>query len=124
MRIIDLSSPIDASGWEADPIKHEVLTPAEGAKHMADEMRLHFGIEFDVSALPDGELLSMDTITLTTHTGTHVDAPSHYGSRAAYGTPRHIDAMPLDWFHRPGLEQRRAATEPHRPADVRLCRRG
>jgi len=103
MKIIDLSSPVDASGWEADPITHHVLTPAQGARHMADEMRLHFGIEFDVSVLPDGELLSMDTITLTTHTGTHVDAPSHYGSRAAYGTPRHIDAMPLDWFHRPGI---------------------
>jgi cyclase len=103
MKIIDLSSPVDASGWEADPITHEILTPAEGARHMADEMRLHFGIEFDVAELPDGELLSMDTITLTTHTGTHVDAPSHYGSRAAYGVPKHIDAMPLDWFYRPGM---------------------
>ncbi len=45
----------------------------------------------------------MDTITLTTHTGTHVDAPSHYGSTASYGVPRHIDQMPLDWFHRPAM---------------------
>ncbi|MFC3998518.1 cyclase family protein [Nocardiopsis sediminis] len=103
MRIIDLSTPVDAGGWEPDPITHKVLTPAEGAAHMAEGMRERFGVEFDTSVLPGGELLSLDTLTLTTHTGTHVDAPSHYGSRARYGTPRHIDQMPLDWFIRPGM---------------------
>ncbi|QKW24456.1 cyclase family protein [Kitasatospora sp. NA04385] len=101
MRIIDLSSPVDAAGWEPDPIVHEIMTPAEGARHMAEEMRLHFGLEFDPADLPGGELLSLDTLTLTSHTGTHVDAPSHYGSVGDYGVPRHIDAMPLDWFLRP-----------------------
>lgn len=103
MRIIDLTSAVDASAWEPDPVVHQVLTPAEGARHMAEEMKKHFGIDFDPSVLPDGELLSLDTFTLTSHTGTHVDAPSHYGTRAAYGTPRHIDSMPLDWFHRPAV---------------------
>ncbi|PZM96702.1 MAG: cyclase [Actinobacteria bacterium] len=103
MRIIDLSWPIDAAGWEPEPISHQVLSPADGARHMAEEMREHFGIDFDVAALPDGELLSIDTLTLTTHTGTHVDAPSHYGTVTTYGTPRHIDQMPLDWFFRPGI---------------------
>lgn len=104
MRIIDISATVDASAeFEANPVVHEVMSPAEGARHMADEMRAHFGIEFDVSVLPDGELLSLDTITLTSHTGTHVDAPSHYGSKAAYGTPRHIDEMPIEWFHAPGV---------------------
>jgi len=103
MRVIDLSTPVDANGWEPDPVVHEVLSPAEGAVHMAAEMKQHLGIEFDPSVLPDGELLSLDTLTLTTHTGTHVDAPSHYGSKAEYGVPKHIDQMPLDWFHRPGI---------------------
>ena len=66
-------------------------------------MHEHFGLDFDPSWLPDGEFLSLDTLTLTTHTGTHVDAPSHYGSQASYGTPRHIDAMPLEWFLGPGI---------------------
>ncbi|MEE3921321.1 cyclase family protein [Micromonospora sp. BRA006-A] len=52
---------------------------------MSAEMRTHLGIDFDPDELPDGEFLSLDTLTLTTHTGTHVDAPSHYGSRAGYG---------------------------------------
>jgi cyclase len=105
VRIIDLSSAIDRNGYEPDPVRHEVLTPREGALHMAAEMREHFGLEFDPDAVPDGEFLSLDRLSLTTHTGTHVDAPSHYGSRAGYsdGRPRHIDEMPLDWFHRPGV---------------------
>lgn len=105
MRLIDLSSPVDASFVEPDPVVHDVLTPRQGAEHMCAEMREHFGIGLDPDELPDGEFLSLDRISLTTHTGTHVDAPSHYGSKAAYGTgvPRHIDEMPLDWFHRPGM---------------------
>ncbi|MFD9718052.1 cyclase family protein [Streptomyces sp. NPDC059076] len=105
MRLIDLSSPVDASFVEPDPVVHEVLSPREGAEHMSAEMREHFGVDFDPDELPDGEFLSLDRLSLTTHTGTHVDAPSHYGSRTTYGTgvPRHIDEMPLDWFHRPGM---------------------
>ncbi|MFL1429443.1 MULTISPECIES: cyclase family protein [unclassified Nocardiopsis] len=103
MRIIDLSSPVDASAWEPNPVVHETMSHAEGAEHMAAEMREHLGIDFDPSALPGGELLSLGTLTLTTHTGTHVDAPAHYGSAAAYGRPRTIDEMPLDWFVRPGI---------------------
>ncbi|MFC9975280.1 cyclase family protein [Spirillospora sp. NPDC127200] len=105
MRIIDLSSPVDAGAFEPDPVVHEVLTPRQGAEHMCAEMREHFGVEFDPDELPDGEFLSLDRMSLTTHTGTHVDAPSHYGSRASYGSgvPRHIDQMPLDWFLRPGM---------------------
>jgi kynurenine formamidase len=103
MRIIDLSTPVDAAVWEPNPIVHTVLSPAEGAVHMAESMRDKYGLDFDPAALPEGELLSLDTLSLTTHTGTHVDAPSHYGSTASYGTPRHIDQMPLDWFFRPGL---------------------
>lgn len=103
MDIIDLSSPIDAARWEPNPVRHEVMSPAEGAEHMAQEMRLHFGLEFAPADLPGDELLSLDTLTLTTHTGTHVDAPSHYGSTSGDGVPRHIDQLPLEWFLGPGV---------------------
>lgn len=106
MRYIDLSTPIDASQWEPEPVTHEIVTPAEGAAHMAKEMRENFGLEFDPADLPDGELLSIDNLTLNSHTGTHIDAPSHYGTRADYaadGRPRTIDEMPLDWFYRPAF---------------------
>jgi cyclase len=105
VRIVDLSSPVDRRSFEPDPVVHEILSPRDGALHMAAEMRAHFGIEFDPAVLPDGEFLSLDRLTLTSHTGTHVDAPSHYGSRTTYGggVPRNIDEMPLDWFLNPGV---------------------
>jgi cyclase len=105
MRLIDLSSPVDASFWEPDPVTHTPMSPAEGARHMAAEMREHFGIEFDVDALPQAEFLNNDTLTLTAHTGTHVDAPSHYGSTASYRAqgPRTVDELPLEWFHNPAF---------------------
>jgi cyclase len=105
VRIIDLSAPVDAAGYEADPIVHEILSPRAGAEHMSSEMREHFGIDFDPDDLPGGEFLSLDRITLTSHTGSHVDAPAHYGSRTTYGdgVPRTIDEMPLEWFLKPGV---------------------
>ncbi|HEV2376975.1 MAG TPA: cyclase family protein [Streptosporangiaceae bacterium] len=103
MRFVDLSSPIDAGGWEPEPVSHTVLSPADGAKHMSAEMREHFGIEFDPAVLPYGELLSIDTLTLTSHTGTHVDAPAHYGTVTEYGPPPTIDQLPLEWFYGPGV---------------------
>ncbi|WP_395297528.1 cyclase family protein [Kitasatospora hibisci] len=114
MRIIDLSTPIDAAGWEPEPVEHRIMSAAEGAKHMSAEMLEHFGLEFDPSVLPDGELLTIDTLTLTTHTGTHIDAPSHYGSAARYGDgrPRHIDELPLEWFHGPGVVLDLGGAEP------------
>ncbi|MEU7181107.1 MULTISPECIES: cyclase family protein [Streptomyces] len=105
MRIVDISSAVDASAWEPDPVAHEVLTPRDGAVHMSEQMRRRFGTEFDPDELPDGEFLSLDRLSLTSHTGTHVDAPSHYGSRALYGDgrPRDIDELPLEWFYGPGV---------------------
>ena len=38
------------------------------------------------------------------HTGTHVDAPFHYGPTSADGTPaKSIDELPLEWFHGDGV---------------------
>ncbi|MGV9293036.1 cyclase family protein [Amycolatopsis sp. NPDC003676] len=103
MRMVDLSTPVDASRWEPNPIVHEILSPAQGAVHMAEGMRERHQLDFDPAVLPDRELLSLDTMTLTTHTGTHVDAPSHYGTKATYGRARHIDELPLEWFFGPGI---------------------
>jgi len=114
MKLIDLSSHVDAGAWEPDNLRHEVMTAAQGAVHMAEGMKKHLGVEFDPAVLPDGEFLTLDTITLTTHTGTHVDAPSHYGTRASYqdGPPKNIDELPLDWFYRPAFRLDLTSAEP------------
>ncbi|MEU2343693.1 cyclase family protein [Streptomyces sp. NPDC013082] len=103
MRIIDLSSPVDASFWEPDEVMHRVLDAHQAAVHVRDEMKEHFGLELDPEVFPDGAFLTNDYLTLTAHTGTHVDAPAHYGPAEGAHTPRTIDRMPLDWFVRPGM---------------------
>ena len=55
--------------------------------------------------LPGGVGSAYETITLTTHNGTHVDAPLHYHPTDKFGNPMpSIDQMPLDWFLRPGIK--------------------
>jgi cyclase len=103
MQIVDISSPVDAGFWEPEPTKHDVMSHTDAARHVASEMREHFGMDIDPAAFPDGEFLSNDFLTLSTHTGTHIDAPLHYGSSAGYGTPRSVDQLPLDWFVGPGV---------------------
>jgi len=45
---------------------------------------------------PNGVALSAEVVTLSTHSGTHVDAPAHYGP-ASDGRARTIDEVPLEW---------------------------
>jgi kynurenine formamidase len=55
--------------------------------------------------LPDGEAWALERLQLTTHNGTHVDAPWHYhptmdgGKRAIT-----IDKIPLEWCLNPGVK--------------------
>ena len=58
---------------------------------------------------PDGEAAAAERVTLTTHNGTHLDAPWHYHSTqdAKNGGPRPsltIDQVPLEWCLRPGVK--------------------
>jgi kynurenine formamidase len=55
--------------------------------------------------LPEGKGWAVEDVKLTTHNGTHLDAPWHYhptmdgGARAIT-----IDEVPLDWCYRPGVK--------------------
>ena len=56
--------------------------------------------------LPDGEGWAVEQLTLSTHNGTHMDAPWHYHSttdNGARAAPT-IDEAPLDRFLRPGVK--------------------
>lgn len=69
-----------------------------------------------------GEAFALEAVQLSTHNGTHVDAPWHYSSTMADGTPsRTIDQMPLNWFFRPGVKLDFRALEDGtivQPADI------
>jgi kynurenine formamidase len=53
----------------------------------------------------DGKAWAGETVTLMTHSGTHMDAPWHYHPTQDGGAPAvKIDEIPLDWCMRPGVK--------------------
>jgi kynurenine formamidase len=51
---------------------------------------------------PGGLAINAEVVTLSTHSGTHVDAPLHYGP-AENGRTRSIDEVPLEWCYGDGV---------------------
>jgi len=86
-RLIDLSVATRSTPSEATPVVIELLDHRTGATVL--------GLGPD--DFPGGMAISNETVTLTTHTGTHMDAPLHYGPISG-GTPaKSIDQVPLEW---------------------------
>jgi kynurenine formamidase len=56
--------------------------------------------------LPDGEGWAVESLTLSTHNGTHMDAPWHFHSTTDGGASPapSIDEAPLDLFFAPGVK--------------------
>ncbi len=103
-RFIDLSIPI-TNDVVSDP---EVMRPR--IQYMTHEstwqqIAMFFpGLEKD--DLPDGEGWAVETLQLSTHNGTHMDAPWHFHSTTDCGARRapSIDEAPLDRFFRPAVK--------------------
>jgi kynurenine formamidase len=95
--IVDLSVPVEAS--PSEPVQPQVAFEDHDAT--AALVAGIFGCE--LSDLPDGKGWASETVTLISHAGTHVDAPYHYFPTCAGAPARTIDALPLDWFVRPGV---------------------
>jgi kynurenine formamidase len=100
--IIDLSIAIEA-GLPSDPEmmipRIDYLTHAQGA----DQMQLFFpGLEKE--QLPKGLGWAVEFVHLTTHSGTHLDAPFHYHPFSDNGREAlTIDQIPLDWCLQNGV---------------------
>jgi len=55
--------------------------------------------------LPDGEAAAAEWVRLTTHNGTHLDAPYHFHSTMNKGErAMTIDEVPLEWCFQPGVK--------------------
>ncbi len=97
MKIIDLGVPMEPGPGQGQAVevthsKHEQGTAG---------MKAAFGCSED--DLPQGLGWAVDTLTLSTHAGTHVDAPWHYSPVSEGKKARTIDEMPLEWFYGDGV---------------------
>ncbi len=101
-RIIDLSIAIE-TGLPSDPEmmipKVDYITHAQGA----EQMEMFFpGLKKE--QLPGGLGWSVEFVQLTTHSGTHLDAPYHYHPFMDKGKPAlTIDEVPLEWCFQDGV---------------------
>ncbi len=96
--LIDLSDCLENATSAFEPNAHTIdyVTPEQGVA-MA-EQRFGLGPEY----WADGLGWQVEQVTLTTHSGTHVDAPAHYGP-ARHGEARTIDQVPLRWCFSDGV---------------------
>ncbi len=110
--LIDLSVPVDISYWEPTPVTRRVVTHQQGADLLGSSLYAHYswprrclekfkqwlGYGVDHRDFPAQKGLSLMTYQLTTHTGTHMDAPYHYVDRDAAGNVmKTISDIPLQW---------------------------
>ncbi len=66
-------------------------------------MRQFFGVRAEDLAYSGGLGWAVEEVQAITHTGTHVDAPYHYGPLSEGRPARRIDEVPLDWCFAPGV---------------------
>lgn len=96
-RVVDLSVALQ-NDVPADPCGYEMSI--EYVSHqdtLAMLLKRYPGL--DPTRLPNSEAFAIERIKLSTHNGTHVDAPWHYASTMVNGDrTRTIDELPLEWF--------------------------
>jgi kynurenine formamidase len=92
-QLIDLSVVLQDTPSEATPVKIDPLGWREGATVLG----------LTPEDFPGGMAISNETVTLTTHTGTHMDAPLHYGPTSGGEPAKSIDQVPLEWCYGPGV---------------------
>ena len=102
-RIVDLSVALE-NDVPADPVGYEL-----SIKYVSHKDTLQMWLDrypgLDPSRLPNGEAFALERVQLSTHNGTHVDAPWHYSSTMMNGDrPAKIDELPLEWFYGPGVK--------------------
>lgn len=97
IRIVDLSDTIQ--NGTVEPLPHEIqyFSHEEGAKQAA----VLFGL--DPSDFPEGKAWTVEMVKLSTHSGTHVDAPYHFGPESEGKPAKKIDEIPLEWCYGDGV---------------------
>jgi kynurenine formamidase len=106
-RIVDISVALQA-GIASDP--PHALPKIEYLDHHATAPGIAAYMGVPVSALPEGEYAAVERCQVSTHNGTHLDAPYHYFSRmnervVPGGEPSmRIDEVPLEWCFQPGVK--------------------
>lgn len=101
MRLIDLSVPLENES-ASEPLPGTIHYVEHSGEGLA-QMQQFFGVTPDDLVWSDGRGWAIEDVHMITHTGTHVDAPYHYGPMSGGEPAKKIDEIPLDWCFAPGV---------------------
>ncbi|WP_273825636.1 cyclase family protein [Pseudomonas asplenii] len=103
LRLVDLSVTLDNNPYTDPPM---LLPRIDYMDHQggAPELLAMFP-GLSIEDLPGQEAWAAERLQVTTHSGTHMDAPWHYASTTDGGKPAYgIDELPLEWCLQPGVK--------------------
>lgn len=105
-RLVDLSIPI-TNDIISDPEQMRPQVSYSRHKDTVAQMAIYFP-GLTAGDLPDGEGWAVERVTLSTHNGTHMDAPWHFHSTTDQATATRaapsIDEGPLEYFLQPAVK--------------------
>ncbi len=100
-KMIDLSVPLEHNA-SSEPLPAQIHYVDHAGEGLA-QMQQFFGIQPEDLVYSEGQGWAVEQVQAITHTGTHVDAPYHYGAKSAGQPARTIDDVPLEWCFAPGV---------------------
>ncbi len=120
VKIIDLTLPIDDKAFEPFPVRIKRLNHSKGADHLGRRVAVskRKGIWENIKGIfnyisgsamithktfPDQEFLALERVDAIVHTGTHLDAPYHFGSKSEGKKAKMVEEIPLEWCYGNGV---------------------
>jgi kynurenine formamidase len=106
-RFVDLSMPLE-NDIKSDPDYARPKIKYLGHYETMDRLRSFFP-DLQPDDLPDAAGWAVEKVELSTHNGTHLDAPYHFHPTMNHASGQAeraitIDEVPLDWCFRPGVK--------------------
>ena len=102
-RFVDISVPLQ-NDVPADPPGLGPMIEYTNHQQSLPQI-LPFFPGLTIDGLPDGQGWAVERVQLSTHNGTHLDAPWHYHPTMNEGQRAWtIDEVPLDWCFQPGVK--------------------
>ncbi|HTU20770.1 MAG TPA: cyclase family protein [Gemmataceae bacterium] len=100
-RLIDLSVALEHQA-ASEPLPAQIRYACHDSEGL-QQMKQFLGVASEDLVYSNGLGWAVEEVQAITHTGTHVDAPYHYGPFSEGKPARTIEHVPLEWCFAPGV---------------------